>query len=68
MLSVRGAACKRGEEYARCEVTAPVRMVTSTVSIEGGQDLLPVRSAEPIPKTSVARAIEELRGTRSFFR
>ncbi len=62
-LGIRGAACKRGEEYARYEATAPVRVVTGTVSIEGSRDLLPVRSAGPIPKRSVTRAIEELRET-----
>lgn len=37
VLSVSGNTCKRGEEYGRREVTAPVRTVTSTVSVEGGE-------------------------------
>ena len=60
-LAVQGAGCARGQEYARREVLSPVRMVTTTVAVEGRRELLPVRSADPIPKNSLARAIEELR-------
>ena len=43
--------CKRGMEYATAEATHPVRILTTTVKIEGKPyDLLPVRSNAPVPK------------------
>ena len=37
ILSITGQTCKRGEVYARNEVTNPTRIVTSTVMVEGGK-------------------------------
>lgn len=49
--SMEGAQCKRGEEYARNEYTAPVRILTSLVKVDGAEaPLAPVRSNRPIPK------------------
>ena len=36
VVSVTGNTCKRGEIYGRKEVTAPERVITSTVKVEGG--------------------------------
>ena len=36
VVSVTGHTCKRGEDYAKKEVTNPTRIVTSTVRVEGG--------------------------------
>lgn len=48
---VTGCGCKRGEDYAIKEVTAPTRMLTSTVRIEGARlPRLPVRTSSAIPK------------------
>ena len=41
VLSVSGNTCKRGEKYAIDECTNPVRMLTSTIRVNGGA--LPVR-------------------------
>lgn len=38
ILSVTGNTCKRGEEYARKEVTNPTRIVTSIVHVNGRED------------------------------
>ena len=35
VLSVTGNTCKRGDVYARKEVTNPTRIVTSTVKVIG---------------------------------
>ena len=35
IISVEGNTCKRGEIYARKEITAPTRIVTSTVRVTG---------------------------------
>lgn len=37
ILSVTGNTCKRGEDYARKEVTNPTRIVTTTVRVSGGR-------------------------------
>ena len=45
VTNVTGNTCPRGETYAHQELTDPQRMLTSTVSIEGGElPLLPVVS------------------------
>lgn len=49
--SVSGFKCKRGDVYARAEVTAPVRTLTALVQIEGGAiAMCPVRTDRPVPK------------------
>lgn len=51
---VEGFGCKRGQEYASAEFAHPVRILTTTVKLEGTQaDLLPVRSSAPIPKEKI---------------
>lgn len=48
---VTGNTCKRGDTYARNEVTAPARSLTTTVRVEGGKAyVVPVKSAGPVPK------------------
>ncbi len=49
--ALEGYGCKRGIDYATNEFLSPVRILTTTVKIEGvNNDLLPVRSNKPIPK------------------
>ena len=63
--SISGNSCKRGEEYARNEVTAPMRQVTTTVAIEGGiYNRLPVILSDVIPKErmmDVCKALADVR-------
>jgi len=48
--SIEGNQCSRGVEYARNEFIQPVRILTTTVRVEGGRTpLLPVRSDRPVP-------------------
>ena len=35
--NVEGNTCRKGDQYARAEVTHPVRVVTSSVPAEGGE-------------------------------
>ena len=49
--TVTGNTCKRGEIYGLNEVTNPVRVVTSTVKVEGGElPVIPVKTNGAIPK------------------
>ena len=60
--SVTGNTCPRGAKYAQDEVTAPKRMLTSTVNVEGGLlPLLPVVSATVLPKEKVVACAAFLR-------
>ncbi len=62
VVSVSGNTCKRGEEYGKREVTAPVRMVTSTVRVTGGKAaVVPVRTATDIPKGKIFDCMDEIR-------
>lgn len=48
--SVTGNSCPRGEKFAHQELTCPMRVLTTTVAVSGGDEvLLPVRTAEAIP-------------------
>lgn len=59
--SITGFSCQRGENYANEEVTAPRRLLTTTVRIQGGElPLLPVRSAKPLPKDYIRRCARHL--------
>ena len=61
---MRGNSCKRGLEYASSEVIHPVRVLASTVRMRNaGLRLLPVRSASPLPKELIFKAMEEVRKT-----
>lgn len=52
--AVTGNSCPRGAEYGRREVTAPTRVVTSTVRCTGGAyPRCPVKTDRPVPKELV---------------
>lgn len=60
--SVTGNTCPRGAKYAQDEVTAPKRMLTYTVKVNGGLlPLLPVVSANVLPKEKVMECAAYLR-------
>ncbi|MCQ2489560.1 MAG: DUF1667 domain-containing protein [Clostridia bacterium] len=51
VVNIEGATCKNGEEYARNEVTHPMRNLTSTIKVTGGiANVAPVRTNGDIPK------------------
>ena len=51
ILSVTGNTCKRGDAYARAELTNPVRSLTTTVKLVGGNlPVVPDNSSKPVPK------------------
>ena len=63
VLEVTGNDCKVGKRYAEEEFKDPRRVVTTTVSVRDGTlPLLPVRSAEAIPKRLIADAVKSLEG------
>lgn len=61
--SVTGNSCPRGDKFAHQELTCPMRVLTTTVAVSGGDEaLLPVRTAEAIPLALHAQAINLIRG------
>ncbi len=60
--SVEGYTCKRGLEYASAEFAHPVRILSTTVKVAGDAgELLPVRSAAPVPKEKLFECMEVIR-------
>lgn len=60
--SVTGNSCPRGDKFARQELTCPMRVLTTTVAVSGGDEaLLPVRTAEAIPLALHAQAMDLIR-------
>jgi CxxC motif-containing protein len=58
---VTGNQCPRGAKYGKEELTAPTRVITSTVRIEGGlYNRLPVKTTSAIPKGLMWDCIELL--------
>lgn len=61
--SVTGNNCPRGNKFAHQELTCPMRVLTTTVAVSGGDEaLLPVRTAEAIPLELHAQAMALIRG------
>lgn len=61
--SVTGNGCPRGDKFAHQELTCPMRVLTTTVAVSGGDEaLLPVRTADAIPLELHAQAIALIRG------
>ena len=60
--SVTGNSCPRGDTFAHQELTCPMRVLTSTVAVSGGDEaLLPIRTAEAIPLALHAHAMDPIR-------
>lgn len=63
-VSVTGNTCKRGAIYAQQECTAPMRMVTAVIPVEGAAMPLSVKTRTPIPKEKIDACIRELSAVR----
>ena len=61
-FAISDQGCKRGEQYAKQEMTDPRRMVASTVQIENSRhSLLPVYTSLPFPKGKIRPLLGVLR-------
>ena len=62
-FEVSGNSCPRGAEYGRRELTAPTRVITSTVRISGAAySRCSVKTAGAIPKNLISDAMALLDG------
>lgn len=61
ILTITGNTCRRGADYARAEVTHPVRTVTSTVRvIDGIIPMVSVKTEQDVPKEKVMDVVESI--------
>ena len=61
LTSVTGNGCKRGAVYAKQELVSPKRMLTSLVSVNGGDlPVVSVKTEEAIPKGLLFDVMEDL--------
>jgi CxxC motif-containing protein len=62
-FNVSGNTCPRGKDYAISELTAPVRMVTSSVPVVGSMDkTVSLKTDKPIAKELIFKSLETLKG------
>ena len=63
-LVITGNSCRIGENYARNEMTAPKRSLTSMIRVEKGCDpVVPVKTRDEIPKDKIEDCMEIIRNT-----
>lgn len=58
---VTGNSCIRGKKYALEEISNPTRILTTTVRVKNGMQMLSVKSNEGIDKDKVFDCIDVLR-------
>lgn len=64
-ITVAGNTCKRGETYAKKEVSDPTRIVTSSVRVTDGElDMVSVKTANDISKGKIFECMEAIHGVR----
>ena len=61
ILSIDGNQCPKGENYVKEEYRNPTRILPTTARVNGGVlPLVPVKSAEPLPKGKLEAAMREI--------
>ena len=61
-VSVSGNTCNIGKKYAETEVSAPTRMVTSTVMSDKGKPV-PVKTRTAVPKDKIFDVMDAIKHT-----
>lgn len=62
---ISGNTCKRGETYARNEITSPVRTITTLVEVEGSTEPLSVKTAGNVPKKLIFECLEAIHAVKA---
>ena len=64
-IVITGNTCPRGVKYATDELTAPKRMVTGSVRVEGGLiPMVSVKTREAIPKELIFESLQLLKDVK----
>ena len=67
VASVSGNSCKIGDNYARKEVTNPMRIVTSSVPVKDTENTrVSVKTASDIPKSSIFDVMREIKQAQAI--
>lgn len=62
IISMEGNKCKKSEEFVKQELIEPMRVLTTTVRIQGGRwPIVPVRTDKPVPKRLFPLIMSQLR-------
>ena len=62
IISMEGNKCEKSEEFVKQELIEPMRVLTTTVRIEGARwPVIPVRTDKAIPKRLFPSAMKRLR-------
>ena len=62
ITEIQGNVCKLGRDYVQSEMTNPLRILTTTVRVRNGRHpLVPVWTAQPVPKERVMELARQLR-------
>lgn len=60
--NISGYKCLNGRKYAESECTNPVRTVTTTIEVIGGErKVVPVRTAGKIPRNMIFKLMEDIK-------
>lgn len=60
-IKVSGNACPRGEKYAIEEMTMPMRTVTSSVYVRGGEEkMASVKTSDTVPKEQIGEVLRAI--------
>lgn len=63
--AIEGAACPKGKDYVRQELTDPRRNIATSIPVEGGElPLVSVRLDRPIPKGEIFPVLERINRLR----
>src|SRR4030042_6879409 len=62
IISTEGNKCEKSEEFVSQELIEPMRILTTTVRIDGSRwPVIPVRTDKPVPKRLFPRIMTQLR-------
>ena len=60
--NITGNECKRGIDYAKTEMTNPMRNITTSVKVDN--TMLSVKTASPVPKNMIMDIIKAIHKTK----
>jgi len=64
-FSVQGHTCRRGQEYGIQEMRCPMRVVTSSVIVNGGRrPVCSVKTAEAVRKADIPAVLEAVKALK----
>lgn len=62
IISMEGNKCEKSEEFVSQELIEPIRILTTTVRIQGSNwPVIPVRTDKPVPKRLFPHIMRQLR-------